>query len=368
MLFVYLFLVFVMVESRSVQQEHCTNWGNLGTDRCAVNDTLPSSSTRSYSTSGSISTNNIKLRAFIQRPIRSSVSGIVHSSEELDCSELAFIPKLHNTTHTEHGNPETGLHSSIDRHSESMEIDIKSYLGPRTIYPIRNSLFHGHLCILIRDHPNCHYNFDNETNVYFELQIQGKFKRKLKGPLYLALEIPQTTEYKLSWALRTIIKAAVRFIKSLGYDFVHMSYGGGKGGDTPHLSSPAFQAFDRLVITPEGGELPLLGYAIPEKYEDTVRRKKFDFDHRIDTSSTYTMSFNHTFANVAEWRVYGIPIIKSIDLGFTNDLRVVVYEIDEGGGDDIDGNVQAIAKSTIHRTKDVAWWVHFQRRHECIIE
>jgi hypothetical protein len=361
MLFIYLFLVFALVES-SVQ-EHCTNRGNLGNGGCALNDTLPSSST--YSTSGSTSGNNIKLRAFIQRPVRSSV--VQHSSEELvDCSELAFITKFPNATHAEHGIPETGLHSSIDRHSESMEIDIKSYLGPRTIYPIRNSLFHGHLCILIRDHPNCHYNFDNETNVYFELQIQGKFTRKLKGPLYMALEIPQTTEYKLSWTLRTIVKTAVRFIKCMGYDFVHMSYGGGKGGDTPHLSSPAFQAFDRLVITPEGGELPLLGYAIPEKYEDTVRRKKLDFDHRIDTNSTYTMSFNHTYANVAEWRVHSIPIIKSIDLGFTNDLRVMVYEIDDGGGNDdsIDGNVQAIAKSTIHRKKDVAWWVHFQRRND----
>jgi len=107
-----------------------------------------------------------------------------------------------------------------------------------------------------------------------------------------------------------------------------------------------------------------LGYAITEKYEDTVRRKNFDFDHRIDTSCTYTMTFNHTFANVAEWKVHGIPIVKSIDLGFTNDLRLVVYEIDEDDdeGHNEGGYVQAIAKSAIHRKKDIAWWVHFQRR------
>ena len=366
---VSLFFVFAVRAVESSVQESTSNWGNLAR---ALNGTTLTSS-RSISDKSIISsndnTNGIKLRAFIQKPQKICD---LQPSEVLDHSKLAFIPKLPNATHNEspthnqHSEASTGLHASIDRHDESMEIDIQSYLGPRTIYPIQNSLFHGHLCILIRDHPNCQYNFDNETNVYFELQFQGKFKRKLKGPLYMAMELPQTAEYKISWPLRTILNAAVRFIKSWGYEFIHISYGGGKGGDTPHLSSPAFQAFDRLVITQEGGEPPLLGYAIQEKYEDAVRRKNFEFDHRIDTSCTYTMTFNHTFANVAEWRVHGIPIVKSIDLGFTNDLRLVVYEIDEGDENDngVDGHVQAIAKSAIHRKKDIAWWVHFQRRNE----
>ena len=362
----FITLLFVCVFVRSV---HSSVQESINLPR-AFDVTLPSSGITddsSIASKNGTAINSIQLRAFIQRPKRGCY---LQLSEKTYHSKLPFIPKPANKTryeipiHIQHSEASTGLHASIDRHDESMEIDIESYFGPHTIYPIKNALFDGHLCILIRDHPNCQYNFDNETNVYFELQFQGKFKRKLEGPLYMAMELPQTSELKISWPLRTILNAAIRFIKSWGYEFIHISYGGGKGGDTPHLSSPAFQAFDRLVITQEGDEPPLLGYAITEKYEDTVRRKNFDFDHRIDTSCTYTMTFNHTFANVAEWKVHGIPIVKSIDLGFTNDLRLVVYEIDEDDdeGHNEGGYVQAIAKSAIHRKKDIAWWVHFQRR------
>jgi len=251
-----------------------------------------------------------------------------------------------------------------DNNSNSIEIDITKHLGPESTWPIDNDFFKGNLCILIRDHPNCNYNFDNETDVHFELQFQGKFLRKPKGPIYLAVELPQTTEYKVSWPLKAFLSASLAFIKSWGYNSIHMSYGGGRGGDTPHISTPAFQAFDRVVITPDGCQAPPLGYAIPENYADTRRRKNVEFNHKIDTSCTYTMSFNHTFVNVAEWRVYGIPVVKSFDFAFTRDLRVVIYEVEEDAGVDTDGDVQAVAITKIHRKREVAMWIHFQKGDE----
>lgn len=242
---------------------------------------------------------------------------------------------------------------------EGLDIDIHGSLGQNTTWPIDNDLFQGNLCILIRDHPLCTYDFDNEPDVYFEFQFQGKFKRKPSGPLYMALELPQTTEYKLSWPLRVCINAAVAFIKSWGYDFLHVSYGGGKGGTTPHISSPAFQAFDRMVITPETSRPPPLGKPIPESYEDTIRRKEMKFDHSIDTSCTYTMSFNHTYVNIAEWKVYGVPAVKCIDLSFTNALRLVVYEVDDDYDHSSNGNVQTIARGRNHSKRSTATWIQF---------
>ena len=279
----------------------------------------------------------------------------------------AFIQKPQNTTSIvssqigQKEGHEDGDVSDDEENEELMEIDIHSYLGPTKTWHINNDFFEGELCLLIRDHPNCNYDFDNEENIYFELQFQGKFKRKPRGALYMAIEMPQKSEYKLSWPLKAVINASIKFIKSWGYEWIHMSYGGGKGGDTPHLSSPAFQAFDRIVITPDGSTPPPLGYAIPECGEDVSRRKSFQFNHTIDTCCTYTMSFNHTYVDVVKWRVCGIPVVKSFKL-FVDDLRLVVYEIDEDD-DCVDsgGDVQAIPRCKVHRKKEVAMWVHFRK-------
>ena len=82
---------------------------------------------------------------------------------------------------------------------EEVEIDIYSELGPNSTWPIDNDFFHGRLCLLFRDHPRCYYDFDNEKDVFFEFQVQGKFKRKPKGPLYIGLEIPKGKEIKISF-------------------------------------------------------------------------------------------------------------------------------------------------------------------------
>ena len=151
-------------------------------------------------------------------------------------------------------------------------------------------------------------------------------------------------------------------MKSWGYKWVNLSFGRGKE-IPPQISSPAFQAFDRIVITPNGEKPPTLGYTIPECNENTVKRKALIFDHRICTDSTYTLSLNHTYVDVVEWKVHGIPVVNSFEFTFTNAMRLVMYEVDDGS-DDTEGDINAIAKKRNHKKRDVVFWILFRRKED----
>eukprot|EP00560_Eucampia_antarctica_P004684 CAMPEP_0197836682 /NCGR_PEP_ID=MMETSP1437-20131217/29713_1 /TAXON_ID=49252 ORGANISM="Eucampia antarctica, Strain CCMP1452" /NCGR_SAMPLE_ID=MMETSP1437 /ASSEMBLY_ACC=CAM_ASM_001096 /LENGTH=337 /DNA_ID=CAMNT_0043443055 /DNA_START=135 /DNA_END=1148 /DNA_ORIENTATION=- len=252
----------------------------------------------------------------------------------------------------------------LDGIEDGSTIDIhRNTLGPNMTWPIQNNLFEGNICLLLRDHPRCDYNFDGEDDIFFEVQIQGKFKRQPQGPLYLSLEFPQVEKYKVSWPIKTALNALVSFIKSWGYKYLHLSYGG--NGETPHLSTPAFQALDRLVITEEGQQPPPLGHPIPESYDETIIRKKFQFQHLIDTSFTYTMSFNNSFVNPVDWKVYGVPFVKSVDLSFTDTLRLCIHEVVEENEQPLQsltqGNIQSMAQGR-HTKRNIAMWIQLHKK------
>lgn len=254
--------------------------------------------------------------------------------------------------------------TSGDLSFEEVEIDINSFLGPEISWRIENKFFRGHLCILIQDHPRCNYDFDNQTDVYFEIQVQGQFKRKPKGPIYLGVEIPKKKKLNISWSLRVFINAAVAFMKKWGYKWIHLSLGE-DNVHVPLISSPAFQAFDRLVITPmthtkEDVKLPPLGYTIPDN-KNSKKMKAFKFDHKICTENIYTMSFNHSYFDIVRWRMTDIPMVKTFSLNFTRSLRLTMYEIDDGANLDTDGHVEAIATSKHHVKRNVMFWIKFEK-------
>ncbi len=245
---------------------------------------------------------------------------------------------------------------------EEVEIDLDSFLGPEISWRIENDFFRGHVCILIQDHPRCNYDFENQTDIYFEIQVQGQFKKKPTGPIYLGIEIPKKKKLKLSWPMRAFFNAAMAFIKSWGYKWVH-SHLGEDDVQMPIISSPAFQAFDRLVITPKHDKPPQLGYPIPHN-DNAAKMKAFKLDHKICTENIYTMSFNHSYVDIARWRVTNIPLVKTFSFDFTDSLRLTMYEIDDGDGVDHDGYVEAIASSKYHRKQDVVFWVKFEKTSE----
>ena len=210
--------------------------------------------------------------------------------------------------------------------------------------PISNDLFTGKCRAILRGHCGT-YDFDGNAggggmDILWEFQLQGRFLRPLRGPLYMAMEVPGKEEIKVNFVLRKIVKSVVKFVRSWGYEHVHVSFGG--SGELPHLASPLYQTGDRIRVTGGGEEEPELGRPVEEDGESTRRRRRFEPAPAIREWSdrdVLTVSFNHTYFNVKEWKVVGIPVVGSFGVGaFTDKMRLAVYELEgEDGEDDEEG-------------------------------
>mmetsp|Transcript_7421 Transcript_7421/g.10614 ORF Transcript_7421/g.10614 Transcript_7421/m.10614 type:complete len:372 (+) Transcript_7421:70-1185(+) len=232
-------------------------------------------------------------------------------------------------------------------------------------FPIKNDMFEGGLKILLRDNPYCTYDFNGDKDVIWELQMQGKFRRIPKGPIYLALEIPQREKLNVTLAMRAILKASMQLMRAMGIKDVHTSYGGEGGDDLPHMASPAFHSFDRVVITKEGEKPPTLGTFLPKMPSDIQRRKNFfKTNHVIDTSCTYTFSIKNRRFNPMVWKVVKVPIVKSFNVSkYTDDLRLSMYEVLQENNkpiDDTKGSVSSMAKKR-HTKKNTFMWIQMSR-------
>ena len=100
---------------------------------------------------------------------------------------------------------------------DSSSTDSASLLPSRTVkldggtVPISNDLFKGNCRAILKNHCGA-YTFDNNAggggmDVLWEFQFQGKFLRPLRGPIFMALEIPgeeKEVRENLSWRAKDI--------------------------------------------------------------------------------------------------------------------------------------------------------------------
>lgn len=234
----------------------------------------------------------------------------------------------------------------------------------KTPFPINNDLFEGLVQILMRDLPGNTYDFNGEKEVLWEIQIQGKFKRQIKGPIYLAMELPQNEKYKVTAAMKIVIRACLQLMKTMGHKDTHISFGG--SGEVPHIGAPAFHSFDRVVVTPPGETPPPLGVHMERMPSDIQRRKNFfKLQQKIEVGSTYTFSMKNRRFDPLKWKVVGVPIARQFTVSrFTDAVRLAVYEVLEEGGkpvEDPKGNVTAMAKKK-HTKRNTFIWVNLARR------
>lgn len=231
-------------------------------------------------------------------------------------------------------------------------------------FPVKNDLFEGLVHIIMRDLPGNTYDFDGETNVLWEIQIQGKFKRPIKGPIYLAMELPQNEKYKANLVIRGVARACLQLMKTMGHKDTHLSYGG--SGEVPHIGAPAFHSFDRVVVTPTGETPPELGNHLPRLPSDVQRRKNFSRTELfVDQTSTYTFSMKNRRFNPLLWKVVDVPIARSFTVSrFTDAVRLALYEVLEEGGrpvKDPNGDVRSMAKKK-HTKRNTFLWIHMSRK------
>ena len=123
------------------------------------------------------------------------------------------------------------LRTTIQTSSESEMNILNDFEGTpidlqNSPFTVSNDLFEGKIHMLLRDLPGNTYDFDGEKGVLWEMQIQGKFKRQIKGPIYLAMELPQEEKYKVTAPMKMVIRACLQLMKTMGHKDVHMSFGG----------------------------------------------------------------------------------------------------------------------------------------------
>ena len=141
--------------------------------------------------------------------------------------EVPIYGELRTTVQTP-----SGSEMNVINNFEGTQVDLQD-----SPFTISNDLFEGKLHVLLRDLPGNTYDFDGEKGVLWEMQIQGKFKRQIQGPIYLAMELPQLEKYKVTAPMKMVIRACLQLMKSMGHKDVHMSFGGNVSLNSNHILS-----------------------------------------------------------------------------------------------------------------------------------
>jgi len=283
-------------------------------------------------------------------------SSIMNSTKIDDSNSVVLCGELETTIQTH--SPE-GTH--IEEGFEGTNVDLKE-----SPFLVKNDLFDGLLHVMIRDLPGNAYDFDGEKDVLWEVQIQGKFKRQIKGPIYYALELPQHEKYKVTAFIRLLAKATLSLARTMGHKEMHLSYGG--GNELPHMAGPAFHSFDRVVVTPEGETPPQLGNHLPLTESDVSRKKAFSKTGlELDLNSTYTFSAKNRRFDPMQWLVVGVPLVRSFNVArFTESVRLALYEVVEESGipvEDPKGNLTIIATKK-HTMRNTFMWLQMSRKQQ----
>lgn len=116
---------------------------------------------------------------------------------------------------------------------------------------------------------------------------------------------------------------------------LHYSFGDSQDSpnyELPHVVSPIFPTFDKIIVTPPGESPPPLGVPFEEDLEYRKKRLKFRFikDAQVDINNTYSFSVNTSNLDLLTWTIVGIPMVKPMDLSTysgSGSVHLIGYEI-----------------------------------------
>lgn len=146
--------------------------------------------------------------------------------------------------------------------------------------------------------------------------MQGKFKRAPAGEVFVGAEASQKLE--LGILTRSISRLVLQFISTMVGD-LHYSFGDNQNNpafELPHVVSPIFPTFDKILITPPGETPPPLGIPFQEDPEYRKKRLKYRLikDAQVDLDTIYSFSVNTSNLDLINWTVVGIPMVRPMDL------------------------------------------------------
>eukprot|EP00639_Heterosigma_akashiwo_P029634 CAMPEP_0194687678 /NCGR_PEP_ID=MMETSP0295-20121207/16417_1 /TAXON_ID=39354 /ORGANISM="Heterosigma akashiwo, Strain CCMP2393" /LENGTH=393 /DNA_ID=CAMNT_0039576091 /DNA_START=166 /DNA_END=1343 /DNA_ORIENTATION=- len=204
--------------------------------------------------------------------------------------------------------------------------------------PFETEIFKGGAIFMVKTEGNGPYNNHLEGHRrQFELQVQGRFTRRLERALWLGAEVRPPLAMGL--VAGATARAGLKFVSSIQRS-LHYSLGDkGRGAaerpeaEYPHMTFPLVKICDRVVPTPEGAEAPALGQEIEESDEAKQARKSSTEPEVYLPGRTYTFAF---FSSIVDWtrfEVANVPGVAGTHLSsFIGDqpLQIIVYTLAEG--------------------------------------
>jgi Protein of unknown function (DUF1769) len=140
--------------------------------------------------------------------------------------------------------------------------------------------------------------------------------------MFMGAEI--TKKMELGLFTKGICSSILQVVRAVN-PYLHHAFGDKKDYELPHIVGPMWSLFDRLEITPPGGQIPELGGLMDEDAAHrTKRRKTPNFFVDANTSDTYSMSFKTSSLELVDWTIVKVPVMGEMDL-HTYVLRFLLY-------------------------------------------
>jgi hypothetical protein len=209
-------------------------------------------------------------------------------------------------------------------------------MNSRTPVAFETELFAGHALFLVRTQPqDPHYAalFAGKRRMFW-IQVQGRFKRAPRGPVYLGGELPaRITPGVFTRSVALVIMGLIRRLVGR----VSFSFGSSADSEVadelPAVAFPLFQSVDQFVETPVGDMPPVLGTGdFGESEEQRSRRRHTPLGaERYAVGPTYTFDFHTMYVDLARWETANLPGgLNAMDLASFFDslpLRLVAYDV-----------------------------------------
>ncbi|OQR90877.1 hypothetical protein THRCLA_09175 [Thraustotheca clavata] len=204
--------------------------------------------------------------------------------------------------------------------------------------PFENEYFHGKLLFLLRTQYECpkwQKLFEGKRRLFW-IQLQGQFKVKPIGTVYIGGEIPK--KMNLGFLTRGMVRILLSLLNCLVVG-LHSSLGycypkdvvAPEEEELPHLCFPLHSSVDEFICTPAGQVPPELGSeSFGETKESRALRKSGKQQYEYNTKDTYTFSLFSFHIDFEKWKVVNVPGMPDTSLkNFweTMPLRIIAYSL-----------------------------------------
>lgn len=181
----------------------------------------------------------------------------------------------------------------------------------------------------------------------FEIQLQMKFKKQPNPQHQIYLSCGYDKSVKLGKVQQASLQAALQFCKMRLPSFRYSLFDVGKENvcDTdrrlgiyehPYFAFPIETSLDRITITKDGMEPPLLGIDVHEDSENIVFRRNGGKIH-YNTKDTYTLCLWNNYVDFVSWKAMNLPAVPKFSLTHVNDGQPMIVKLYSLKNDDKDG-------------------------------